>query len=60
MVKKHGGNQHEYGCICLSKKKKNIVNSNVIGCAAYHGKTAILKHLLDKMPGVAKEFEVIE
>lgn len=28
----------ETGCICISKKKKNVVISNAIGCAAFWGK----------------------
>jgi len=51
---------HESGCICLSKKKKNVVISNVIGCAAYAGKLAMLKHLLDSVPGAAREYEAME
>ena len=60
MVKKHGGNPHESGCICLSKKKKNVVISNAIGAAAYHGKIQMLRHLLDNIAGSAKEFEAME
>lgn len=48
------------GCICLSKKKKNVVISNVIGSAAYYGKLQILKHLLDTLPGQAREYEAME
>ena len=36
----------ELGHICLSKKRKNSVLSNVIGAAAYHGKNEMLKYLL--------------
>ena len=59
-VKKHGANVIEHGCICLSKKKKNVVISNVIGAAAYCGKTKMLKYLLDKLPNTARELEAME
>ena len=36
------------GFICLSKKKKNQVISNVIGASAYHGRVKILKNLVNK------------
>ena len=36
----------DLGHICLSKKRKNSVLSNVIGAAAYHGKNEMLKYLL--------------
>ena len=38
----------ELGHICLSKKRKNSVLSNVIGAAAYHGKNEMLKYLLSQ------------
>ena len=34
------------GAIGLSKKLKNIINSNVIGACSYYGKHELLKHLL--------------
>jgi hypothetical protein len=36
-VLQNGGSLAECGCICLSKKKKNMVISNIIGCVAYYG-----------------------
>lgn len=59
-VKKHGANVIEQGCICLSKKKKNVVISNVVGAAAYYGKSKMLKYLLDKLPNTARELEAME
>ena len=60
MIKRHGGNPHENGCICLSKKKKNVVISNSIGCAAFYGKTNMLRYLLDNVAGPAKNYEAME
>ena len=39
----------EAGHICLSRRRKNSVVSNVIGCAAYHGHPKLLKFLLTKL-----------
>jgi hypothetical protein len=33
----NGANLEDVGFICHSKKKKNSVSSNFVGCAAYHG-----------------------
>lgn len=38
----------ELGHICLSKKRKNSVVSNVIACAAYNGHAKLLKYLINK------------
>lgn len=59
-VRRQGAIPHESGCICLSKKKKNVVISNVIGGAAYAGKLAMLKYLLESLPGPAREYEAME
>jgi hypothetical protein len=44
----------------LSKKKKNVVASNLIGCVAYYGKTALLKKFIDKMGKDQMEIECLE
>ncbi len=36
------------GFICLSKKKKNQVKSNIFGAAAYHGNIDLLKFIQNK------------
>lgn len=46
MVLSNGGSLTDSGCVCLSKKRKNIVISNAIGAAAYHGQDKILKRLI--------------
>ena len=43
------------GAIGLSKKLKNIINSNVIGACAYYGKHELLKHLLSNFKN---EFDI--
>jgi len=43
------------GAIGLSKKLKNIINSNVIGACAYYGKNELLKHLLSNFKN---EFDI--
>lgn len=59
-VRRHGANVTEGGCICLSKRKKNVVISNVIGAAAYTGKIKMLKYLLEKLPKEARNIEAME
>ena len=55
-----GAKLGEVGSICISKKHGNNVVSNVIGCAAYHGKTAVLKMLLPKAAKSDIEFKPSE
>ena len=52
-ILKHGGQLSDSGFICLSKKRKNMVISNVIGAAAFYGKTKLLKQYI---PQVAKDY----
>jgi hypothetical protein len=59
-VLQNGGSLTDCGCICLSKKKKNMVISNLIGCAAYFGKTALLKRFIEKLGKDNIELESIE
>ena len=47
---------NETGHICLSKKKKNSVISNVIGAAAYYGSVTILKKLMSQLSVVSINF----
>jgi len=46
MLEKNGGRIYEQGHVCLSKKRRNSVISNVIGAAAYFGNASLLKYLL--------------
>jgi ankyrin repeat protein len=59
-VVKNGGSLTELGAICLSKKRKNVVISNLVGCAAYHGKKVILKVLANRLGKNFLNFEAIE
>ena len=43
------------GFICFSKKRKNLVNSNVIGGTAYHGHSEMLEHLLIDCDKITKK-----
>ena len=60
LVKKLGGDPLDSGCIFLSKKMRNEVVSNAIGCAAYHGNAKMLMHLLENMDPSAREFRARE
>lgn len=53
---KHGSKLDEVGFICHSKKKKNSVSSNFVGCAAYHGNLELLKSFQQKFDNKALEF----
>jgi hypothetical protein len=46
----HGGSLSDSGTICLSKKRKNLVISNVIGAAAWYGKADMLKEVVKQLP----------
>jgi len=46
---KNNANIFDVGHICLSRKKKNSVESNVVGAAAFYGNHKILKLALQKM-----------
>lgn len=43
-----GGKISDIGFICLSKKRKNQVISNIIGAASYHGSERILRYVLSQ------------
>ena len=55
-----GAKLSELGSICISQKHGNNVISNVLGCAAYLGKTAVLKMLLSKAAKSDIEFKASE
>jgi hypothetical protein len=57
---KNGAKLDETGFICLSKKKRNCVTSNFIGCSAYYGHLQILKDLSDKINKSNLEFQAGE
>jgi hypothetical protein len=39
----------EVGHICLSRRRQNSVVSNLLGCAAYHGSSDVLKFLVARL-----------
>ena len=45
----NGGSLGDCGIIGLTKKRKNQVVSNVIGCAAYHGQNKVLKYAANRL-----------
>lgn len=49
-VLSHGGSLSDSGTICLSKQRKNLVISNVIGAAAWAGKAEMLKRVTKQLP----------
>jgi len=49
VVLDNGGAIADAGFICLSKKKKNHVASNVVGAAAYAGKRKLLEYVLHRV-----------
>jgi len=49
-VLKHGGGSlSDVGFVTLTKKRRNVLVSNAVGCAAYHGRTKLLEYLLAKL-----------
>jgi hypothetical protein len=48
-VCQNGGSLADTGFICFSKKRKNLVNSNVLGCAAWAGKNLLLKKVIGSL-----------
>jgi len=55
-----GGSMSDVGFICLSKKKRNLVISNAIGAAAFHGRTKMLELIAKKLPVDAIELQAME
>jgi len=51
-VKEKGGNLNANGHICLSKKQKNSVISNILGTAAYYGRSDLTDYILKKHQGI--------
>ena len=60
VITKNGGSLADGGFITLSKKRKNLVISNAVGCAAYHGKTKMLEHVISKLGKNSLDLEAIE
>jgi len=50
-----GSKLWDVGHICLSRKRRHSVASNVIGAAAYHGHPALLMFILSLLSGNLKE-----
>lgn len=44
-----GGDVKAKGFIGLSKKRKNKINSNIVGAAAYHGNTKLINFFINKL-----------
>jgi hypothetical protein len=57
---KSGCSLSDAGAICLSKRKKNIVISNVIGCAAFYGKKRMLETCISRLGRQYIELEAQE
>jgi hypothetical protein len=50
-VKEKGANLNISSHICLSKKQKNSVISNILGAAAYYGRSDLTDYILKKHSG---------
>ena len=50
----------DIGHICLSRRRMNAVQSNVIGAAAYHGHSHFLQRTLQLLPKEAIDLPAIE
>jgi len=46
LVLQHGGSISDFGFACLSKKRKNMVITNALGCAAYHGHIKMVEEVM--------------
>lgn len=55
-----GGNLKDCGFIGFSTKRRNLVISNAIGCAAYNGHSNIVEQLLPKLGKLSLEMESVE
>lgn len=44
-----GADIKDAGVICLSRRRRNVVSSNVLGAAAYHGHARLLKWALTRL-----------
>jgi hypothetical protein len=56
----HGANVNSVGHITLSRKNKNSVISNVLGAAAYYGRSNLVHFILEKYPAVDKNYKCTE
>jgi ankyrin repeat protein len=48
-------NLFEFGPICLSKKRKNLVSGTVLHAACYHGHPELAKFLIDQAAKSTKD-----
>jgi ankyrin repeat protein len=55
-----GLNVNETGHIGFSNKRKNSLISNVIGAASLHGRSQLLKYLIQNFPKLDINFKTIE
>mmetsp|Transcript_9715 Transcript_9715/g.16354 ORF Transcript_9715/g.16354 Transcript_9715/m.16354 type:complete len:207 (+) Transcript_9715:8-628(+) len=56
----HGCSILDSGAIGLSKKRKNVVISNVIGCAAFYGRKSVLEFLVKRLDSKYLDLEALE
>jgi ankyrin repeat protein len=59
-VMRAGRSINDRGFITFSKKRKNLVTSNIVGAAAYWGKKKMLAHLLENVSASYLNAEAIE
>jgi hypothetical protein len=57
---RNGGSLSDCGFIGFSKKRKNMVISNLIASVAWHGKHLLLKKIIDKFGKDQLDLEAIE
>lgn len=57
---KAGCSINELGHICTSKRRLNLVASNCVGAAAYHGHADIVKYFLAKMDASSVDLQASE
>lgn len=55
-----GANLNAIGHICLSRKNKNSVISNVLGAACFYGRVNLVHFILEKYPKVDLNFKTSE
>lgn len=57
---KHGSKANDEGFIGFSSKRKNQIISNVVGAAAFHNSSSILRHVIKKKSVYQIEFKAKE
>jgi SpoU rRNA methylase family enzyme len=60
LLLQNGCKLEDCGFIGFSSKRKNLVISNVIGAAAFHGKSNLLKLLVERVPSETLDLPVME